>query len=141
MRPNTEASFWAKVDKTTPTGCWEWTAYRLPTGYGRYTVRRPLMVLAHRYAYTLLIGSIPDELELDHLCLNKGCVNPSHLEPVTHQENMRRYHSHRIPPTHCKRGHPFEGSNLIIQSTGRRGCKTCLRLAQRSHYLRTKESK
>ena len=79
---------WAKVDKSGD--CWIWTGCRIRHGYGRISGpgRKPL--LAHRVAYELTYGPIPDGLELDHLCRNPSCVRPDHLEPVTHLENVRR---------------------------------------------------
>ncbi|HEY8766071.1 MAG TPA: HNH endonuclease signature motif containing protein [Dehalococcoidia bacterium] len=72
-------------------GCWPWTGVIHPLGYGHVNIpgtRNPQM--AHRASYEFFVGPIPDGLELDHLCRNRGCVNPSHLEPVTHLENVRR---------------------------------------------------
>lgn len=75
-------------------GCWEWTGTRGPTGYGSLSYRddqgTPRTITAHRLAYLLLIGPIPEGFEVDHLCSNRGCVRPSHLEPVTPTENKRR---------------------------------------------------
>lgn len=87
---NIEARFWARVDKTDT--CWLWTGggvTRHGYFYGRLTVGRR-QVLAHRYAYELLVSPIPEGLELDHICRVTRCVNPTHVEPVTHAENMRR---------------------------------------------------
>ena len=77
-----EERFWAKVDKTDD--CWLWTANRTNAGYGHFWLDRR-MVLAHRFAYELLIGPIPDGLTLDHLCRVRACVNPAHLEAVTNR--------------------------------------------------------
>lgn len=90
-RPAAER-FWAKVEKTP--GCWLWRGSHNMRGYSTFHVEagrsEPKKVLAHRYAYELLVGPIPDGLQIDHVCRNKGCVNPEHLEPVTPSENMRR---------------------------------------------------
>jgi len=80
--------FWAKVDKSDT--CWTWTGSRNGRGYGLFMVAPGSCVRAHRFAYELLVGPIPDGLQLDHLCGVKACVNPSHLEPVTNEENSRR---------------------------------------------------
>ena len=94
--------FWAKVDKTGPVPefaphlgpCWVWIAYIAPDGYGRFMLRHGKPVLAHRFAYEMLLGEIPTGLDLDHLCRNRGCPNPYHTEPVTRLENVRRGRGH-----------------------------------------------
>jgi hypothetical protein len=81
--------FWEKVDKRGE--CWIWTAGTSAAGYGLFgSGEQGKMVYAHRTAYQFEAGPIPDGLELDHLCRNPRCVNPDHLEPVTHQENCKR---------------------------------------------------
>lgn len=105
------------------SGCWEWTARLNACGYG--TVKwNGKSWLAHRAAYTLAVGTIPDGMELDHLCRNRACINPDHLEPVTHKQNMERADfSQRVPvrKPHCKRGHPWSG----VRKNGRNVCHTC----------------
>lgn len=83
--------FWPKVERVED-GCWLWTASLTGDGYGRISLGGKFgpMGLAHRVAYELLVGPIPEGLELDHLCRVRRCVNPEHLEPVTHAENVRR---------------------------------------------------
>lgn len=76
-------------------GCWEWTGGRSAAGYGMIRDEGQVVVYAHRALYQLLVGPIPEGLELDHLCRNRACVNPAHVEPVTHEENMRRAAPHR----------------------------------------------
>lgn len=125
--------FWAKVDKEqTGTGCWEWASNCHPDGYGQFT-RRPETGTgrAHRIAYELLVGPIPPGLVIDHLCRNRACVNPAHLEPVTNEENLRRglLGMPQKLRTHCSKGHEFTDANTnwVPQRSGRLGrqCRAC----------------
>lgn len=86
-RQNTEDTFWQKV-KIFPEGCWEWQGCCNAAGYGHFRTSERLF-MAHRYAYESIVGVIPLGLEIDHLCRNTRCVNPRHLEVVTHRENRR----------------------------------------------------
>ena len=127
LRDRTEA-FWVKVDGSGGIDdCWTWAGARYTHGYGYHsdgTARIP----AHRWAYEHLIGPIPEGLVLDHLCHNRACVNPWHLDPVTTLVNNRRTES--ATKTHCVHGHRLAGNNLYRHPThGRRGCRTC-RIAQ-----------
>lgn len=115
------------------SGCWQWTA-ATHHGYGRFGVRAGLdfwpVVPAHRASYVLLHGPIPCGLVLDHLCRNRGCVNPDHLEPVTHQINILRGNgapARHATKTHCIHGHPFDEANTYIKANGGRDCRTCNR--------------
>lgn len=129
---------------TVGDGCWEWTASRSTAGYGRVARggRNGGWVNAHRVVYELLVGPIPEGLELDHLCRNRGCVRPDHLEPVTHAENTRRGKGSGaalwvpLPPkTHCVRGHEFTESN-VEHYNGHRRCKQCNRNDAREYQRR-----
>ncbi len=82
-----EARFWSHVEKAET--CWLWTSTITGNGYGHYSIKR-VKVGAHRFAYELMVGPIPQGLTIDHLCRVKACVNPDHLEPVTQAENNRR---------------------------------------------------
>lgn len=119
--------FWAKVE--IGPGCWLWTAAgaRSGNGYGRFH-RDGRLLLAHRVAYEWLVGSIPDGLELDHLCRVRACVNPGHLEPVTLRENILRGESpsaRNAVKSECPQGHPYDEANTYVDRTGRRHCRTC----------------
>lgn len=121
-----EDRFWPKVHVIGPTECWWWIGARNDQGYGRLGVgpRGAGMVYAHRFAYELFVGPIPDGLEPDHLCRNPPCVNPSHLEPVTHAENIRRGLAVRVA---CPHGHPYDEENTYRTPAGHRRCRTCER--------------
>lgn len=131
--------FWARVDASGD--CWEWTGATVK-GYGAVRIKRRLWY-AHRFAYELLVGPIPQGLELDHLCRNLPCVNPDHLEPVTHAENMRRgsQRGGRVlaalnrSKTHCPRGHPYDEASTAVYR-GQRHCRLCLRARARAYQER-----
>lgn len=128
------------------SGCWEWQRYKDKKGYGRW-----IKGLAHRLAYTVLVGPIPCGLTLDHICRNRACVRPlwhgdpnGHVEPVTMRENILRGEgvaakNHRKPK--CCNGHPLYGPNLkIIQRDGRttRVCIECDRDRKIRHNWKSK---
>ena len=142
--------FQSKV-RVADNGCWLWMAAKI-NGYGRYGQGRGRHVAAHRFSYETLIGAIPSGLEIDHLCLTKHCVNPAHLEPVTHSENIRRAFVNgqakgQAQPTkglkmverrnsHCPQGHDLSVHGLEKPGHGWR-CKLCHRDRERERY-RTK---
>lgn len=122
--------FWMKVEKTA--SCWNWTA-ATSGGYGRFADRGRRHVQAHRWAYENTKGPIPPGLQIDHLCRNRLCVNPDHLEVVTgHENHLRR----AATITHCPRNHPYNETNTRVNAKGARECRECERL--RSQRRRAK---
>lgn len=119
--------FESKIIKTG--NCWEWLAYKMSNGYGNFHYKGKTK-LAHRISYQIYRGDIPQGLQLDHLCRNRGCVNPDHLEVVTQQENIKRGdicndNNPRKKLTHCKNGHEFTKENTIIVNGKSRNCREC----------------
>lgn len=115
-----EDRFWSRVVKCIHPECWQWVGAVDVYGYGQYNNRAFGTSKAHRIAWLLIRGPIPDGLTLDHLCRNKVCVNPDHLEPVTAEENHRRYREAR---THCRNGHEL--------GDGITRCPTCYKAKQK----------
>lgn len=109
--------FWSKVQVTE--GCWEWTAGRNANGYGVFWLDGK-MHLAHRLSF----GAAPGSPELDHLCRNRPCIRPDHLEPVSHKINMQR--GHFGSKIECRWGHEYtEENTFITKATGARHCRIC----------------
>ena len=155
ITPEQTVRFWSRVDKDGPTPaqrpelgpCWIWRGPTTSDGYGRVwtgsrtdsTIRRDR---AHRVAYALLGGEIPEGLTLDHLCHNatsctlgdkcphRRCCNPFHVELATNRVNILRGNGHgacNARKTHCPKGHPYSGVNLYVRPQGERMCRECYR--------------
>jgi hypothetical protein len=133
--------FWAKVEVPIAAGgCWEWRGSIDENGYGRaWLPGVGKMSRAHRASWILHRGPIPAGLCIDHLCRNRSCVNPDHLEVVTLGENNRRgagFSGRNAAKTHCKRGHEFTLENTRVDKLGRRRCRVCDRLLDRERRRR-----
>lgn len=123
-------SFWNKVQFTTD--CWIWLGGKNIWGYGQFW-NGSKTIQAHRFSYQLWCGVITNKQHLDHICRNRKCVNPNHLEIVTQKENIMRgigITSINSKKTHCKRGHLLNGDNLYTYDNQRK-CKECRRMSWR----------
>ncbi|MEV0884729.1 HNH endonuclease signature motif containing protein [Streptomyces microflavus] len=119
--------FWARIDKTPD--CWTQTSSIAANGYGHFSIGMQT-VLSHRYAYEQLVGPIPDDLVLDHLCRNRACVRPEHLQPVTNRENLLRgdsFSAKNAAKTACNNGHAYDEANTYTRPDGTRDCRACRR--------------
>lgn len=131
MRAPLEERLWSRVT-ISDSGCWEWQG-ALTAGYGVIGrgSRSEGTVLTHRLAYELVVGPIPeDRPHIDHLCRNRRCCNPDHLEAVTQAENNRR--AHPGPWTHCARGHEMTDGTTYKNSNGGRACAICINARARA---------
>lgn len=150
MDEKATARFWASVEKTDT--CWRWRQRLIPTGYGQFNINGEFLY-AHRVAYELTGRVIPDGYVIDHLCRNRWCVNPDHLEAVTQRENCRRGRlgQHRGPrgkygkhlpkgSLYCRRGHLRTAETVYLSPKGHADCRVChnerKRLAYRKNIQR-----
>lgn len=132
-----------KVEKQ-PDGCWLWTGSLMESGYGMFRLHGQA-TLAHRASYELHKGKIPEGFVVDHLCRVRPCINPSHLEACTLQENVRRgrrngrdFGAAQRAKTHCPRGHAYDATNTYTSKAGKRHCKECVRVRDRETRLEVK---
>lgn len=128
----TVASFMSLMFEDKKTGCWEWFGNTNKKGYGLFRLNGRMMA-AHRAAYILFIAPFPEGMLADHLCRNRGCVNPKHIEPVTPQENTLRGRSFQREKTHCPQGHQYSEENTYNTSEGKRQCRICRSAADDRH--------
>lgn len=137
--PEEELKFWLLVGEEQPNGCWLWAGKLGTNGYGMHHSswwgrgQGGARVSAYKMAYEIVNGPVPSHLELDHLCYNRPCCNPAHLEAVPRSVNIKRGYDSRGHKLFCKQGHPLFGDNLyllILKSgphEGRqmRACRIC----------------
>ena len=138
--------FEKKFSKNDTTGCWIWTGCIVQCAhhskkwpYGHFS-KDGRQMPAHRASYELYKGAIGENLDIDHLCRNTLCVNPAHLEAVTHSENIRRGYALKPLVTHCKNGHEYIQENTYFKKrpggTITRECRTCRKIQLDKHYAR-----
>jgi HNH endonuclease len=148
--PNKHVPVFERIMRRTlidpETGCWECDLGRQRLGYTRVAVKvaddyfgRTGTFAAHRVVYTLLVGPVPDELVMDHLCRNPSCVNPAHLEPTTNYQNVVARTTLGGSAVNarkelCDRGHALAGANLVLAKDGHRNCRLCKLISQRARY-------
>lgn len=117
------------------TGCWLWQGPLNPAGYGGTVRAWQKGWLPHRLAYTVMVGPISANMQIDHLCRVRHCINPDHLDQVTQGENLRRQGA---AVTHCPRGHEYTASNTYRTRINGRVCRKCQPILLRRSVARRK---
>ncbi len=138
MTPSSIKRFWSRI-AFRQHGCWEWKAALTTSGYSEFSSKRTRL-LGHRVAYEQVNGLVPRGLTLDHLCRNRRCVNPDHLEPVTNRENILRGEGISVAnaaKTHCPQGHEYTPANTILRKN-KRECRTCANASASRKYYATR---
>lgn len=147
MRKPIDERFWDHVEKSD--GCWIWTAYRDKDGYGTFALNRYQPIQAHRFAWFLANGSDPGAFMVCHKCDNPPCVRPDHLflgdSFANQRDSANKKRQHHARKTHCPKGHPYSGDNLIIRKQQRDGgihrtCRTCHNEQSMATWLKKKTS-
>ena len=134
--------FFNKIEQTN--NCWNWIGGKQTNGYGMFWTGKEL-VLSHRFSYELFKDKIPKGYTIDHLCRNRVCVNPEHLEVVTQKINVLRGNSFcsiNSKKTHCPKGHELKGDNLdkTHLKRGKRSCKICAQIREKRRWIKIKEN-
>jgi hypothetical protein len=122
--------FFRQIEIDPVTECWEWQGF-LFQGYGQFKENHTHLVRAHRWSYAQYVGALVDGLVVDHLCSNRRCCNPDHLEQVTQKENVMRA---KLSVTHCPQGHRY----VEKDNRGKRQCRSCRNAAARRHYRKVR---
>lgn len=128
--------------ETNTNGCWVWHGSLNQYGYGRISVKidgQWKVQASHRVSYETFVGPIAPTLQIDHLCRNRACCNPAHLEAVTRKENILRgvgAPASNARKAFCPKGHPYAGSNLVLATGNNRQCRICNNAKARAYRAR-----
>jgi hypothetical protein len=118
--------------------CWIWTGAKTGSGYGQIWLDTNRRECAHRIAYEMFVGPIPQGFHVDHLCSNRACVRPDHLGVLTRKENVSQWNNSK---THCRNGHPYDEENTYRKPDGERRCRVCHNRIALASYHRRKGGK